>query len=98
MAVSKRESFGVSILEAASCEIPSITSNIGGLTEVNINNETGIVINPDDPEKLADSIIKLYEQKELRLKLGKNARKRVEKKFNWTNNVNEMIKLYKSYN
>ena len=66
--------------------------------EVNINNETGIVINPDDPEKLADSIIKLYEQKELRLKLGKNARKRVEKKFNWTNNVNEMIKLYKSYN
>ena len=98
VAVSRRESFGVSILEAASCEIPSITSNIGGLTEVNINNETGIVINPDDPEKLADSIIKLYEQKELRLKLGKNARKRVEKKFNWTNNVNEMIKLYKSYN
>tara|TARA_Y100000768_G_scaffold521_1_gene413 strand:+ start:52023 stop:53108 length:1086 start_codon:yes stop_codon:yes gene_type:complete len=98
IAVSKRESFGVSVLEAASCGIPSITSNIGGLTEVNIHNETGVVINPDDPKKLAESIVKLYEQKELRLKLGKNARKRVEKKFNWKNNVNEMIKVYKSFN
>ena len=97
IAVSKRESFGVSILEAASCGIPSITSNIGGLTEVNIHNETGVVINPDDPKKLAESIVKLYEQEELRLKLGKNARKRVEKKFNWKNNVSEMIKVYKSY-
>jgi len=98
VAVSRRESFGVSVLEAASCEVPSITSNIGGLIEVNIHNETGIVIDPDDPKKLAENIIKLYEQKELRLKLGKNARKRVIKKFNWENNVIEMIKLYKSYN
>ena len=97
VAVSRRESFGVSVLEAASCEIPSITSNIGGLTEVNIHNETGIVIDPDDPNKLAEIIVKLYEQKELRLKLGKNARKRVAKKFNWKNNVIEMIKLYKNY-
>ena len=98
VAVSTRESFGVSILEAASCGIPSITSNIGGLTEVNIHNETGIVIDPNNPKKLAKSIVKLFEQKKLRLELGNNARKRVEKKFNWKNNVNEMIKLYKSYN
>tara|TARA_Y100000590_G_scaffold421128_1_gene524490 strand:+ start:978 stop:2108 length:1131 start_codon:yes stop_codon:yes gene_type:complete len=96
VAVSKRESFGVSILEAASCQIPSITSNIGGLTEVNINNETGIVIEPNNPKKLADTIVELFEKKELRLKLGKNARKRVEKKFNWKNNVNEMIRIYKN--
>ena len=96
VAVSKRESFGVSILEAASCQIPSITSNIGGLTEVNINNETGIVIEPNNPNKLAEKIVELFEKKELRLKLGKNARKRVEKKFNWKNNVNEMIKIYKN--
>ena len=65
---------------------------------MNIHNETGIVINPDDPNKLAESIVKLYEEKELRSKLGENARKRVEKKFNWKNNVSEMIKVYKSYN
>ena len=97
IAVSKRESFGVSILEAASCGIPSITSNVGGLVEVNIDNETGLLINPDDPSVLASSIVKLYNDIDLRLKLGNNARKRVEKKFSWEKNVNKMIKLYKSY-
>ena len=39
VAVSLRESFGVSILEAAACSVPSITSNIGGLVEVNLDNK-----------------------------------------------------------
>ena len=97
VAVSTRESFGVSILEAAACEIPSITSNIGGLVEVNSHNETGIVINPNDPNKLAEVIVKLYENDVLRLKLGKNGRKRVLEKFNWENSVDKMIQIYKSY-
>ncbi len=96
VAVSKRESFGVSILEAAACEVPSITSNIGGLPEVNIDKLTGIVIKPDNPIDLAGSIIKLYENKDLRTKMGKSARERVIKKFNWKDNVNEMIKIYNS--
>ena len=93
--VSTRESFGVSVLEAAACEIPSITSNVGGLKEVNKNNETGIIVEPNDPISLADSIINLYEQNSLRLKLGENARKRVIKKFNWQENLNQMIRVYK---
>ena len=97
VAVSKRESFGVSILEAAACEIPSITSNIGGLIEVNLHNETGIVINPNDPQKLAESIMKLYKDEKLRFNMGVNARKRVVEQYNWKNNVDQMISVYKSY-
>jgi len=97
VAVSTRESFGVSILEAAACGIPSITSNIGGLKEVNLNNETGILIDPDNPEKLAESIINLFENENLRSKFGINARKRVVKKFNWKDNVNKMIDIYNNY-
>ena len=97
IAVSTRESFGVSVLEAAACEIPSITSNIGGLVEVNLHNETGIVIEPNNPEKLAESILMLYEDENLRSKLGKNARKRVVENYNWEKNVSQMINLYKSY-
>jgi glycosyltransferase involved in cell wall biosynthesis len=95
IAVSRRESFGVSILEAASLEIPSITSNIGGLTEVNLHNETGIVIEPDNPSKLAQSIIKLYKDNELRIRLGVNARKMVLKEFDWNESVNKMLKIYR---
>lgn len=97
IAVSTRESFGVSILEAAACGIPSITSNIGGLTEVNLHNETGFVINPNDSIKLAESIVRLFENSELRQNFGINGRKRVMEKFNWENNVNEMIQIYKRY-
>tara|TARA_Y100000741_G_scaffold362045_1_gene347097 strand:+ start:4545 stop:5645 length:1101 start_codon:yes stop_codon:yes gene_type:complete len=97
IAVSTRESFGVSILEAAACEIPSITSNVGGLTEVNVNKITGIVIEPNNPQKLAKSIINLYENEKLRLKLGKGARKRVVEKYNWNSCVDNMINIYKKY-
>jgi len=94
IAVSTRESFGVSVLEAAANAIPSITSNIGGLTEVNLHNKTGIVIDPNDPEKLASSIIKLYRNKKLLKKLGKNARGMVQQNFDWNDNVCQMLKLY----
>tara|TARA_Y100001980_G_C14545428_1_gene324986 strand:- start:1288 stop:2379 length:1092 start_codon:yes stop_codon:yes gene_type:complete len=96
VAVSTRESFGVSVLEAAALEIPSITSNIGGLTEVNLHNKTGIVIEPDSPLQLAKSIIKLYENNELRNNLGVNARKMVIEKFNWDESIKKMLKVYKN--
>ena len=60
IAVSTRESFGVSILEAGSCEVPAITSDVGGLPEVNLDKKTGFVIGPKDPEILAQKIIYLY--------------------------------------
>ena len=97
IAVSKRESFGVSIVEAAASGIPSITSNVGGLTEVNLHNETGIVIDENNPKKLASSIMKLYKDKELIKKLGSNARKHAEKHFNWEDNANQMISIYNQY-
>ena len=97
IAVSTRESFGVSVLEAAACEIPAITSNIGGLVEVNKNNETGFVINADDPSQLAESIIKFYEDEELRFNFGKSARKRVIEKFNWKDNINQMLNIYQKF-
>ena len=97
IAVSTRESFGVSILEAGACGIPSITSNIGGLKEVNKNNHTGKIIAPDDAKILAKEIVNLYENEKLRKKLGENARRRVKKKFEWNENVNQMIKLYLKY-
>tara|TARA_Y100000992_G_C21057899_1_gene392725 strand:- start:71 stop:682 length:612 start_codon:yes stop_codon:yes gene_type:complete len=96
VAVSTRESFGVSVLEAAALEIPSITSNIGGLTEVNLHNKTGLVIEPDRPLQLAKSIIKLYEDNGLRKNLGANARKMVVKKFNWDESIKKMLKVYKN--
>jgi len=94
IAVSTRESFGVSILEAAACGIPAITSDVGGLPEVNKHNETGLVIPPNQPEELAEKIINLYKNNALRKKLGHQARQRVKSDFNWDKSVSQMLKIY----
>ena len=97
VAVSTRESFGVSVLEAAACEIPSITSNVGGLPEVNLHGKTGFVLNPNEPHRLAKSILELYHNEKLRNTLGSNARLRVKDNFNWDRNVDQMIGIYSQF-
>ena len=96
IAVSTRESFGVSVLEATSCGIPAITSNIGGLPEVNIDQKTGYLIPPNNPSILAEKIIMLYEEKNLRNEMGNYARNRVLQNFDWKLNVDQLINIYKS--
>ena len=97
IAVSTRESFGVAVLEAAACGVPAITSDIGGLPEVNENNKTGNVIKPNDPRDLANSIIKFYNNPVYRKMFGQNARDRVIAKFDWENSVKKMINIYNQY-
>ena len=94
ISVSTRESFGVAVLEAAACGVPAITSNVGGLPEVNQNNYTGYVIPPNDPEKLANSIFKLFKDKNLKDQMEENARDHVTKQFNWNKNVIQMVNVY----
>jgi len=97
VAVSTKESFGVSIVEAAACGVPAITSNVGGLPEVNDHNKTGYVIKPNDPQTLAELVIKLYNNEKLRKKLGFNARNMAIQKFDWKISVQKMIKIYNQY-
>ena len=97
VAVSTKESFGVSIVEAAACGVPAITSNVGGLPEVNNDNKTGFVIQPNDPQTLAELVIKLYNNEELRKELGVNARNMAIQKFDWKTSVQKMIKIYNQY-
>ena len=95
VSVSNSESFGVAIIEASSCAKPVIVSNVGGLPEVVDNGVTGIVVNPRDPEDTAKAIKKLILDKRLSKRMGNNGRDRVNKLYNWKNNVKQMIDIYK---
>ena len=97
IAISTKESFGVSILEAASCGIPAITSNVGGLPEVNMNLKTGYIIEANNEKKLSEKILKLYNNDKLRKEMGKKARERVVEKFEWNQNLEKMISIYSKY-
>ena len=67
---SKSESFGVSALEASSCEKPIIVSNVGGLPEVVKLNETGFIFESGNISELVIKIENLLIDKELREKFG----------------------------
>ena len=56
---SEKESFGLSALEAMACEVPVISSNAGGLMEVNIDGETGFVCEIGDVETMAERAMEL---------------------------------------
>jgi len=75
---SIRESFGVAAVEASSCSIPVIASDIGGLPEVVIDETTGFLVPPRDENAIADRIISLIDDPELRSQMGNEGRKYVK--------------------
>lgn len=95
VSVSNSESFGVAIIEASSCAKPVVVANVGGLPEVVEDGVSGFVVPPRDPEQTAKAIEKLVLDSTLREQIGKNGRERVEKLYNWEDNVNQMIRIYK---
>ncbi|RKY81512.1 glycosyltransferase family 4 protein [candidate division KSB1 bacterium] len=91
---SLQETFGVSAVEASACGLPVIASDVCGLPEVVINNKTGLLVKKGDPEALAEAIIKLADDRELRRKMGKAGRYFIKKNYKWDDNAEEMDKLY----
>ena len=69
------------LLEAMSLESSCISTDYEGINEIIANNETGLIVQSNNIEQLANSMLKLYKSKEIRLKLGKNARSKIISDF-----------------
>jgi glycosyltransferase involved in cell wall biosynthesis len=92
---SYREGFGSVVIEAASCGLPSIGSNIYGLSDAIKTGETGLLVPARSGESLEDAMLKLANNNELRIKMGLNARERVIHHFSQENITLKILKLYK---
>lgn len=77
------EGFGIVYLEAALFGKPSIAGKDGGMPEAVLDNETGFVVDGENPDEIANATIKLLKDNELREKMGERARKRVLEEFRW---------------
>ncbi len=89
-----RESFGIVALEAMASGKPVIASNIGGLSEIIIDNYNGILIPPGDPELLADRIIELLNDDKLIFKMGFYGRRIAVEKYSWNIIVKRILEIY----
>lgn len=70
---SESESFGLAALEAMACEVPVVSSNGGGLPEVNIHGETGFVSDPGNVDEMAHYAIQLLSDDEVLARFRANA-------------------------
>lgn len=93
---SHNESFGVTLLEAMASRLPVAAGGNAGVLDIVVDNETGLLVEPKNPEQLAGALIKLIEDEQLRKTLGMAGRKRVEEKFNIDNIIDKLINYYKS--
>ncbi len=84
----------VSLLEAMATETPVIATKVGGIPEIVTDKETGLLIPPADPQSMANAILRLYHNPELRRRLAQNARKRVEQYFSLEIMVEKIESLF----
>ncbi|WP_281635377.1 glycosyltransferase family 4 protein [Flavobacterium marginilacus] len=89
---SLRESFGIPMLEAMSCNVPVITSNTSSMPE--IAEDAAHIINPFNPEEITQGIIEIVNNEVYRKSLCDKGLER-SKQFSWRNMAKEYLKLYK---
>ena len=80
---SIHEGFGIVNLEAMASRLPIVATNVGGVPEIIKDGENGLLVEPKDSKALANAMLKLIGDKNLRNKLGENGRKLVEEKYSW---------------
>ena len=92
---SRMESIPQVIKEAFFLKIPVIATNVGGIPELIENNVSGILVEPNNPEKLLEKINELIENEELAQKLAKNSHDFVMKNLTWEILLPKYVKFYK---
>lgn len=93
LASIKGESITKSVMEAMSLGIAPIITNIPGNRELVIHEESGLVVPSKNPKAIADAVIKLYQNPEMRNAYAENARKRINLHFNTGKTVSEYYNM-----
>lgn len=81
IACSRREGLGTSLLDAAFAEAAILATRVGGIPEIVIDEETGLLYEPGDISRAADKLFALATDAGLRERLGANARSHVEREY-----------------
>jgi glycosyltransferase involved in cell wall biosynthesis len=88
------EGLGVVILEAMANGVPTVASSVGGIKDVVVEEETGFLVAPGSPGHLAEKIGLLLRDSSLRNAMGRAARERVAKDFDWDSVVKRTLEVY----
>ena len=88
------EPLGIVNLEAMACGAAVVASNVGGIPEVVVDGETGLLVPPSDPESLTDALNILVRDADLAASMGKAGRARAAADFGWSTIAAQTAALY----
>jgi N-acetyl-alpha-D-glucosaminyl L-malate synthase BshA len=95
---SETESAPLTLLEGLSCGLPVVATNVGGIPEILQDGVNGFLVEPKHPEDIADKLLCLISDMNLRSRLGIEARKTIEKKYTAEKVVFQYEEIYKKLN
>ena len=93
---SRSEGLPLSILEAMAAGLPIVASSVGGVPELVVDGETGLLVPPGDPHALAAAIERLLDDPALRRQLGTAGRTRVSEHFDLASARRAHLDLYRT--
>jgi glycosyltransferase involved in cell wall biosynthesis len=88
------EGLGTSLLDAMACGKPIVATRAGGIPEVVVDGETGILVAPRDDRALASAIVTLLRDESLRHRMGEAGRARVRTHFSAERMVQDTLRVY----
>jgi len=91
---SVQEAFGVAALESSAMEVPVVASDVGGLRDTVRDGRTGVLVPPRSPEAIADALIMILQDADLRRRMGRAGRERVQSEYDWRDLHDRWIKFY----
>jgi glycogen synthase len=90
------EPFGIINLEAMACETPVVATRVGGIKEVVVDGETGLLVPPGEPGKLGGALTRILEDPATAAKMGQEGRRHVLEHFTWDAIATKTLELYRS--
>jgi phosphatidylinositol alpha-1,6-mannosyltransferase len=87
------EGFGISLAEASACGVPVIAGRSGGIPAAVRDGETGLLVDADRVEAVADAVEHLLGDAPLRARLGAAGRRAVESHYNWNRVTSDLARI-----
>lgn len=93
---TENDAFPSSLIEAMACGLPIVTTPVGAIKTIVAHQETGLIVQPGNPQQLYEALVAIVSDKTLASRMGQAGRHVVEKRYSAKNTVGKYLSLFAS--